>query len=67
MGNVSYGSSYANSYAMVVEALNETPVSTEMTNVTDVVGSLLMYIIDIGATIIIAVAIVSLWALRKRP
>lgn len=67
MDNVSYGGSYANAYAMVVEALSETPVSTEMTNVNDVVGLLLIYIIDIGAAIIIAVAIVSLLVLRKRP
>jgi hypothetical protein len=67
MGDDSYGSSYANTYATVVDAPNVSPTPTQTANVNDVVGPLSMYIIGIGVAIIIAVAIVGLLVLRKHP
>jgi hypothetical protein len=69
MGDDSYGSSWAQTYATVSAATgnNTNPgSSTSNININDVVGPLSMYIVAGVIAIIIAIAIVGILAVRKR-
>jgi outer membrane protein assembly factor BamB len=67
MGDDSYGSSFATTYATVSEAPQQSPTPTTSINLESVNNTTITAVIGTGIAIIIAVAIVGLLMLRKKP
>jgi hypothetical protein len=67
MGDDSYSSSFATTYATVSEAPQQTAAPTTTVNFDSVNNTTVTAVIGTGVAVIIAVAIVGLLIIRKKP